>query len=86
MRDQVGRVVGGELGEKEEVGGGNGIAQQLDALANERRDGEQLFRRGLKAGLLEEGLEAGAELLDGQGADMLGVEPDGLGIEGVFFA
>ena len=40
---------------------------------------------GIEAGLLEEGLQVAAELLDGQGADVLGVEPDGLGIEGVFF-
>ena len=56
--------------------------QQLDALADERGDGEKLFGRGMEAGLLEEGLEALAELVDGQGADMLGIEPDGLGIEG----
>jgi hypothetical protein len=48
------RVVGGELGEEEEVGCGDGVAQELDALANERSDGEELFWRGREAGLLEE--------------------------------
>ena len=46
----------------------------------------KFFRRGVKAGLLEERLEARAELVDRQGADMLGIEPDGLGIEGVFLS
>ncbi len=81
LRDQLGRVVRRELGHEEEIGGGDGIAQELDALADERRDGEQLFRGVDQAGLLEEGLELAAELVDGQGADVLGVEPDGLGIE-----
>ncbi len=84
LRNQLGRVVGRELGDKEKVGGGDGIAQQLDALADERGDGEELFGRGMEAGLLEERLQFAAELLDGQGADVLGVEPDGLGIEGIF--
>ena len=39
----------------------------------------------MKPGLLEEWLEAAAEFFDGQGADVLGVEPDGFGIEGIFF-
>ncbi len=84
--DQLGRVVGGEVLQKEEVGGPDGIAQQLDALANERSDGEQFLGRGAEAGLLEEGLEAGAELLDGQGADVFGIEPDGFGVEWVFLS
>ena len=81
LGDQLGGVVGGELGEEEEVGGGDGIAQELDALTDKRSDGEKLFGRGMEAGLLEKGLEQRAELLDGQGADILGVEPQGLGIE-----
>ena len=41
----------------------------------------------MEAGLLEERARgSAAELVDGQGADVLGVEPDGLGIEGVFFS
>ncbi len=84
LRNQLGGVVGRELVEEEEVGGGGGIAEELDALADERGDGEYFFWRSLKAGLREEGLDAAAELLDGQGADMLGVEPDGLRVERVF--
>ena len=57
LRNQLGRVVRRELGNKEEVGGGDGFAQELDALADERGDGEELFRRGMEAGLLEEGLQ-----------------------------
>ena len=58
LRDQVGWVVGREFFDEEEVGGGDGIAQQLDALANERGDGEKFFRRGFKAGLREKRAEA----------------------------
>ena len=43
-----------------------------------------LFRRCLEAGLREEGRELAAEFLDAEGADVLGVEPDGFGVEGVF--
>ncbi len=82
-RDQLGWVVGGELIEEEEVGGGDGFAEELDALADERGDGEEFFGRWIKACLVEEGLELTAELVDGQGADVLGVEPDGFGVEGV---
>src|SRR6266700_3197391 len=39
----------------------------------------------MEAGLLEKRLEPAAELVHGQRADMLGVEPDSLGIKGVFF-
>src|SRR6185312_2939713 len=38
----------------------------------------------MKAGLGEEGLQLAAEVLDGHGADVLGVEPDGFRIKGVF--
>src|SRR5580658_8924299 len=82
-RDQLVGIVGCELIDEEEIGGRDSIAQQLDALANERSDGEKLVWRGLEASLFEEGLDAAAEFVDGQGADMLGVEPDSLGIERV---
>ena len=85
LRDQLGWVVGSELGEEEEVGGGDGIAQELDALADERGDGEELFRRGMEASLLKEGLEVVGELVDRQGADVLGVQPDGLWVKRIFF-
>ena len=85
LRDQLGRVVGRELVEEEEVGGGDGIAQQLDALADERRDGEQLLRRWRRSRPGRRRAGVAAELLDGQGADVLGVEPDGFGIEGIVF-
>ncbi len=39
----------------------------------------------MEAGLLEKGLKAGAELVNGKGTDMLGVEPDSFRIEGVVF-
>ena len=81
-RNQLGGVVGREFVEEEEVGGGGGFAEQLDALADERGDGENFFWRGLEAGLREEGRELAAELVDGQGADVLGVEPDGFGSNG----
>ena len=40
----------------------------------------------MEAGSREEGLEAGAELVDGECADVLGVEPDGLRVERVVFS
>ena len=83
LRNQLRWVVLGEFLQKEEIGGGDGVAQQLDALADERGDGEKLFWRGLEPGLLEEGLEAEAQLVDGECADVLGVQPDGFGIERV---
>ena len=39
----------------------------------------------MQPGLIEKGLEARAELLDGQGADVLAVEMDRLRIEGILF-
>jgi len=57
LRNQFGGIVGRELRQKEEIGGGDGFAQQLDALADERRDGGDLFRRGMIAFLLEDGLQ-----------------------------
>ena len=35
--------------DKEEIGGGDGVAQQLDALANERRDRDAFFRSCVEA-------------------------------------
>ena len=43
LRDQLGGIVGWELVNEKEIGGGDGIFQQLDAFADERRDGQQLF-------------------------------------------
>src|SRR6185437_1309223 len=84
LGDQLGGVVGRELIEEEEICSRDGVAQQLDALANERGDGAELFRGGMKAGLVEEGLQLAAEVLDEHGADVLGVEPDGFRIKGIF--
>jgi hypothetical protein len=44
LGNQLRRVVRRKFVEEEKVGCGHRIAQQLDALANERSDGEQLFR------------------------------------------
>ena len=82
--NQLGRVIRGKFFHKEKIGRCDCIVQQLDTFADERSDGEQFFRRGIEAGLLQERLDAGAKLLDGQRADMLGVEPDGLRIKRVF--
>src|ERR1039457_5755379 len=84
LRYQFRRVIRRELRQKKEVGGRDGVAQQLDAFADERRHGQQLFVRRMETVLLEEGLDAAAELLHRQSPNMLGVEPQGLGIEGVF--
>ena len=84
LRNQLGGVVRRELVDKEKIGGGDGLAQERDALADERRDLAHFFRRGMQAGPLEERLDAGAEIVDAEGADMLCVQPHGLGIEWVF--
>ena len=39
LRDQFGGVVGRKLVDEEKVGGGEDVAQKLDALADERGDG-----------------------------------------------
>jgi hypothetical protein len=54
-RDQLDWIVGGELGEKEKVGGSGSFAEELNALADKRGDSEELFGQGMEAGLLEEG-------------------------------
>ena len=41
LGDQFGGVVGEEFGEEEEIGGGDGVAQKLDALADERGYGQE---------------------------------------------
>src|ERR1700677_1106768 len=81
LRNQVGWVVEGQLFDEEKVGGGNGVPQQLDAFADEWGYGEEFLRSGIDAGPFEEGVELAAELVDGECADVLGVEPDGFGIE-----
>ena len=85
LRDQFGGVVRGQLRNKEKIGGGDGIAQQLDAFADERRNGRDFLRRRMKGRLLEERLKAAAQLVDGQSADVLGIEPDGFFIERELF-
>ena len=52
-RNQLGWIVGGELIEEEKVCCSGGFAEELDALADEGGDGEELLRRGGEAGLLE---------------------------------
>ena len=86
LRDQFGRVIRGKLVDKEKIGGGDSIAKQLDALANQRGDGEEPFGRRMEAGPLEERLQFAAELLDGKGADVFSVQPYGLGIERIFLS
>ena len=70
-------------GEEEKVGGGDGIAQELDALANEWRDSEDFFRRGMEAGLLEEGLEEGASSSTGRARMCSALRWTALGSNGV---
>jgi hypothetical protein len=54
---RLGRIISCELIDEEKVGRLNGVAQKLDPFADERRNGQQLFRRGLEAGLRKEGLK-----------------------------
>src|ERR1035438_7745143 len=84
LRDQFRRVIRRKFFHKEEISCRDGVAQQLDSLADQRSDGEQPFARSMEAGLFEKRLDAAAELLHWQRPDMLGVQPQRLGIEGVF--
>ena len=84
LRDEFGGIVGRQLIDEEEVGGGEHVAQQLDALANQRRDLQHLFRRDVETGAAHDGQQAGAQVLYRQAANVLGVEPERLGIEGLF--
>ena len=38
----------------------------------------------MESGGVDYGKQAGAEVVDGEGADVLGVEPDGFGVESFF--
>ena len=80
--DEFCGVVGGEVGEEEKVGGGGGFAEEADALADERSDGGEFFRGRVEVGLHEEGRELSGEVVDGEGAEVLAVEPDCFVVEG----
>jgi len=82
LRNEFGWVVGRELIHKEKVGGGENVAQKLDALADERGDGVHLFRGDLESGRVDNGEQAGAEVVNRKPADVLGIQPDGFRIEG----
>jgi len=84
-RNQLGWIVGRQFLYKEEIGGGRSFAEQFDALPDKRSDGSDLFRRSIKAGLDQEGRKLAAEFINAEGANVLGVEPYGLGIERVCF-
>ncbi len=83
LRNQVGRVIRRQLGKKEKIGGGDSIAQELDALADQRGDSEHLFWRWMKAGLLEEGLQAATQLSTGRARMCSALSHTALAIEGI---
>ena len=60
LRDQFGRIIGWQLVDEEEVSGGEHVAQQLDALADERRDAQHLFGRDVEACVVHDRKQAGA--------------------------
>ena len=80
--DELGAVVGRQLVGEEEVGDGLHVAQELHALLNEGRD--LASEIGREAGRRDEGQQFARQFVRGQGTDVLGVEPEGLGVEGVF--
>ena len=81
--NELSRVVGSEFIHKEKVGGAGGFAKELDALTDERGDGQQFFGRCRHPAFSKKGSSCALSSVDGQGADMLGVEPNRLGIERV---
>jgi len=66
--DQLGWIVRRQPIDKEKIGGGNGLFQQLDPLADERGDGQKLFRRCCQSSLLKKWLKELGKLIDGQRA------------------
>ena len=84
LGDEFGGIVGRELviGQEEKIGGGENVAQEFDAFADERGDGVHFIGGDGKSGGVDDGEQAGAEMVDGEGADVFGVEPEGFGVEG----
>ena len=83
------RIIWRKLVGEKEVGHRQHVAQQADALANQRRDlRAAVSRRAASATRpsAHHGQQPLGQLLDRQGADVLGVEPDGFGIEGILLA
>jgi len=83
LGDEFGGIVGRELviGQEEKIGGGENVAQEFDAFADERGDGVHFIGGDGKSGGVDDGEQAGAEMVDGEGADVFGVEPEGFGVE-----
>ena len=82
LGDQLGAVVGRKLVREEEVGHGLHVAQELHALLNERRDLAELVAGREPAA--DEGQQLARQFVRRQGTDVLGIQPERLGVEGVF--
>src|SRR5580693_9271440 len=81
LGDEFGWVVVRKLIHQEKIGGGENVAQKLDALADERRDSEHLLRRNWKSSGVDNREQPRAEFADGKPADVLSVQPDGFGVK-----
>ena len=85
LRDQFGWIVGRQLIDEEKIGSGKHVAQQSDALADERSNAKHLFRRDAESSLAHDRQQALAQVFDSKAANVFGVEPQRLGIESFFW-
>ena len=79
LGDQFRRIVGRELIDKEKVGGGKHVAQQLDAFPNQRRDLLHSAAINVEPCIAHNRQQSLAQLLYRHRADVLGVHPLQLG-------
>src|ERR1019366_6191443 len=86
LRDEFGGVVGWKLViiNEKKVGGGKNVAQKFDALADARGDGLHFLRRNWESGAVDDGKQAGGEVVDRKPADVFSIQPEGFRVEGFF--
>ncbi len=84
LRDEFDCVVGRQLIDEEEIGGGEHLAQQLDALTDERGDSKHSLGRDVEPSFAHDWQQALAQVFDAQSSNVFRVEPERFGIESVF--
>src|SRR6185437_8172333 len=76
LGDQFCRTVRRKFLREEEISDSGDVAQQSDALTDQRSDETQLFRRDIrKPGLLSVRRQAPHKLIETERTDMLGIQP-----------
>src|SRR5438270_3999136 len=84
LRNQFGRIIGQQLIDKEKICGGQDVTQQLDSFADQGSNLQHSFRLDFETNFAHHRQQFLAQILNWQSADVLGVQPNGLGIEGLF--